>query len=402
MAKDQTTFNPHPSTLHSPLIINNSGALIRLILLSFCIIMAGCSPDNETDDADFVDQNVTYIPLAEYQKAEAVLVHTPGDEDEGHYGRNKPFDVRGMQEEHLAFIQALKNNNIKVYELTDLLKTAPIEKLQAVAQQLSSKDISQMDKEQLIHHILVTPPMKGIYFTRDQSITTPRGHVIGKMKLAHRKYEPDLIELCYEQMGRKVIYKIQGNDACLEGGDYLPFNTLSFIGEGLRTNRKAIEELLNADAIGHDTLVVVKDALGNTAQMHLDTYFNIIDSDLVTLPDARIHAQKGDDHYLAIDIYARAHGKRFYHQTTTNGSLVEFLQQRGISIIPISNEDEEHFASNYICVSPRHILAIEGLSEAFKNNMNSQGVQVEYLKLKELTEGTGCAHCMTQILSRQP
>lgn len=373
----------------------------RLLLLSFCIIVVGCSPDDGTDDGDVVGQDVTYTPLAEYQRAEAVLVHTPGDENRGHYGRNKYFDVSSMQEEHWAFIQTLKDNNIKVYELTDLLKNVPIEKLQAVAQQLSSRDISQMDKEQLIHHILVTPPMKGIYFTRDQSITTPRGHVIGKMKLTHRKHEPDLIELCYEQLGRKVIYRIQGDGACLEGGDYLPFHTLSFIGEGLRTNRKAIEELLNADAIGHDTLVVVKNNLGNTAQMHLDTYFNIIDRNLVTLPATRILAQEGDDHYLAIDIYTRARGKRFYHQTTTNGSLVTFLQQRGISIIPISDEDEEHFASNYICVSPRHILAIEGLSDAFKNNMSSQGVQVEYLKLKELTEGTGCAHCMTQVLLRQ-
>ena len=371
------------------------------LLLSLCIIMTGCSADDETANADDVVKDAFYTPLAEYQKAEAILVHTPGDENEGSYGRQKIFDVTSMKEEHLAFIQALEENHIKVYELTDLLKNVPIEKLQAVARQMSSKDISQMDKEQLIHHILVTPPMKGLYFTRDQSITTPRGHIIGKMKLTHRKYEPALIELCYEQLEHKVIYKIQGENAYLEGGDYLPFNTISFIGEGLRTNRNAIEELLNADAFGHDTIVVVKDALRNTTQMHLDTYFNIIDHNLVTLPAARIHAQKGDAHYVAIDIYTRAHGKRYYHQTTTDGSLVEFLQQRGISIIPISDEDEENFASNYICISPRHIFAIEGLSDDFKNNMSSYGVHAEYLKLKELTEGTGCAHCMTQVLLRQ-
>lgn len=372
------------------------------LLLSFCIIMAGCSSDDETDHADDVVQDAPYTPLAEYQQAKAILMHTPGDENEGSYGRQKRYDVSSMKEEHLAFIQALEQHHIKVYELTDLLKNVPIEKLQAVAQQISSKEISQMDKEQLIHHILVTPPMKGLYFTRDQSITTPRGHIIGKMKLTHRKHEPALVELCYEPLEHKVIYKIQGENAYLEGGDYLPFNTLSFIGEGLRTNRNAIEELLNADAIGHDTIVVVKDALRNTTQMHLDTYFNIIDQNLVTLPATRIQAQKGNNYYLAIDIYTRAHGKRYYQQTTTDGSLVQFLQQRGVSIIPISDEDEDNFASNYLCISPRHILAIEGLSDEFKNNMSSHGVRVEYIKLKELTEGNGCAHCMTQVLLRQP
>ncbi len=136
-----------------------------------------------------------------------------------------------MKEEHLAFIQALKTNGIAVFELTDVLKNAPLEALKAIAQQLSSADISQMDKEELIDRIIVGAPLRGIYFMRDQSITTPRGQVIGKMKLPHRQLEPALIRLCYEWLGRKVAYEVQADGACLEGGDYIPFNTIAFIGE---------------------------------------------------------------------------------------------------------------------------------------------------------------------------
>ena len=224
---------------------------------------------------------------------------------------------------------------------------------------------------------------------------------MGKMRLVHRKHEPALIALCYEQLGEKIAYTIEGNNAYLEGGDYLPFGTLSFIGEGQRTNRAAIEELLQADAIGHDTLVVVKDALFNTSQMHLDTYFNIIDSNLVTLPSARMNAQAGEANYVAIDIYARAPGRLKYKQITTNGSLVKFLQGRGIQIIPLSDEDEQHFGSNYLCIAPRHIMATDNVSDDFRTKMERNQVKVEYIKLDELTEGNGCAHCMTQVLVRQ-
>ncbi len=50
---------------------------------------------------------------------------------------------------------------------------------------------------------------------------------------------------------------------------------------------------MQADGFGHDTIVVVKDALRNSLQMHLDTYFNIIGKDLVTLPAQRINANPG-------------------------------------------------------------------------------------------------------------
>lgn len=368
----------------------------------YCILLAGCSTDNEQDEADFVAADATYTHLAEYMYATTILMHTPGNENQGSYGLHKQFDVEGMKEEHLAFIHALQKNGIEVHEVIDLLRNAPMSRLQTIAKSISSEDISQMDKELLIRHILDTPPMKGLYFTRDQSITTPRGHVMGKMRLVHRKHEPALIALCYEQLGEKIAYTIEGNNAYLEGGDYLPFGTLSFIGEGLRTNRAAIEELLQADAIGHDTLVVVKDALFNTSQMHLDTYFNIIDSNLVTLPSTRMNAQAGESNHVAIDIYTRAPGRLKYKQTTTNGSLVKFLQDRHIQIIPLCDEDEQHFGSNYLCIAPRHIMVTDGVSEDFKKKMEHYKVKVEYIKLNELTEGNGCAHCMTQVLLRQP
>ena len=135
-------------------------------------------------------------------------------------------------------------------------------------------------------------------------------------------------------------------------------------------------------------------------QMHLDTYFNIIDADLVSLPLSRMNAKKGDKNYVAIDVYVRDTGEGNYKQKVQDGSLVSFLREKGISIVPISDADQNKFASNYLCIAPRHIVATDGLSETFKHQMDSLHVQVEWVKLSELTEGDGGAHCMTQVLSR--
>lgn len=364
-------------------------------------VITGCSDDtNETTEEGIVPIEVS-SPQAEYDPANIILMHTPGNEMVGAYGRTKYFDVEGMREEHLNYMNCLKENGIQVFELTDVLEMMPMNALREIAQKMFVQDINWLDKKALIRYMIETPPLKGLYFTRDQSISTPRGQIICKMTFPHRKYEPALIRLCYQYLGNRVIYTISGEEARMEGGDYLPFGTLSFIGEGLRTNRAAILELLDADVVGHDTIVVVKDALRNSKEMHLDTYFNIIDKDLVAMSASRLDAQTGESNYVAIDIYAREPGTRPYHELETDKSLVTFLQKRGVTIIPIAPADQERFACNFLCIAPRHIIARQGLSSDFADQLASHDVQVEWVKLDELVEGTGAAHCMTQVISRQ-
>lgn len=100
-------------------------------------------------------------------------------------------------------------------------------------------------------------PVMNMFFMRDQAITTSKGVIIGKMNSSQRQLESDIAGLCYKKLGEEPIYRITGDNAFLEGGDYLPFGTLSFIGCGLRTTQEAIDQLLEKDLIGKDTLVVV-------------------------------------------------------------------------------------------------------------------------------------------------
>lgn len=403
-----------------------------LFLLSFIFV---------SSFATLAQENVTY-PRSEWDYAKAILMHTPGEELFD--GVIHPyaglfeyyFDVDKAAEEHRGYISALENNGVEVYTVKELLNKVPIEKLRACAMRALTYDITnmpnvpseesdkyymyvigEMSRADLIRCILLRPtvtlypsetntgveavythkPLMNLYFTRDQSITTPRGHIIGQMNSAQRAYETEIVSLCYEQLGVKPILSITGNGR-LEGGDYLRGGEISYIGCGMRTNIEAIKQIMAADAFGHDTIAVVNDHKWWQMQMHLDTYFNVIDKDLCTLVESRYNAKPGEPEWVTVDLYTREKGKKEYTLTQKDVSFVEFLQKRGMTIIPIKLQDELHYANNFLTIAPRHIMAVGNQSEELQKAFAENGVKVEWIPLETLIKGYGAAHCMTQVI----
>ena len=390
----------------------------------------------------FAQGNATY-PRSEWDYARSILMHTPGEELFD--GVIHPyaglfeyyFDVDAAAQEHKGYIEALKKNDIKVYTVRELLNLVPIEKLRVCAAKVLTYDttnmptmsqektaeyhqyvIGEMSRADLIRCILFRPkvtlyesdtntgfmavyshsPLMNLYFTRDQSITTPRGHIISQMNSIQRANETEIISLCYEQLGVAPILTITG-DGRLEGGDYLRGGNVSYIGCGMRTNLEAIKQIMEADAFGHDTIAVVNDHKWWQMQMHLDTYFNIIDKDLCTLVESRYNAKEGDPEWVTVDLYTRKKGEKEYVLTQKNLSFVDFLKERGFTIIPIKQEDELHYANNFLTIAPRHIMAVGNQSEELQKSLAEHGVKVEWIPLENLIKGYGAAHCMTQVMS---
>ena len=220
------------------------------------------------------------------------------------------------------------------------------------------------------------------------------------MNSSQRSPETNIIALCYEHLGLKPILRIEG-DGRLEGGDYIPAGTVSLIGCGMRPNDEGIRQLMEADAVGHDTIVVVRDHKRWQMQMHLDTHFNLIDRDLCTMVRSRLEARPGQPEYNTCDIWVRKPGRRKYSLWKRDLSFVGFLKSRGFQIIPIDYADEIHYANNFLTIAPRHIMAVGGQSEALQQRLREAGVRVEWIPLESLIGGYGAAHCMTQVLRRE-
>ena len=384
-------------------------------------------------------------PQAEWTKAGDILMHTPGQELFNGVIHPKAglfdnyFDVDKAADEHKGYISMLEKNGIRVHKVTDILNEVGIDTLQTLATSVLVYDVSaipdedqtasenyrkevlsKMSRQDLIRCIMLQPtvklsktdnntgyeaqyiqnPLMNMYFTRDQSITTPRGHIICNMNSSQRAPETKIIKTCYEHLGLKPILQISG-EGRLEGGDYIPAGTVSFIGCGMRTNEAAIKQMLDANAFGHDTVVVVKDHKLWQMQMHLDTHFNIIDKDLCTMVSSRLNATPGTPEYNTCDIWARKPGTVTYTKIKENQPFVKYIQERGFTIIPIDYDDEMHYANNFLTIAPRHIMAVAGQSETLQQRFRDAGVTVEWVPLESLIDGFGAAHCMTQVLQRE-
>ncbi|MBQ2497446.1 MAG: hypothetical protein II509_02205, partial [Prevotella sp.] len=174
---------------------------------------------------------------------------------------------------------------------------------------------------------------------------------------------------------------------------------MSLIGCGMRTNDEGIRQLMEADAFGHDTIVVVRDHKFWQMQMHLDTYFNVIDRDLCTMVTSRLNAQPGSPEFVTCDVYRREE-KGSYELVERDLSFVDFIRQQGYEIIPINHDDEMHYANNFLTIGPRHIMAVGRQSIDYYKSMADAGVMVEWIPLESLINGYGAAHCMTQVLRR--
>jgi arginine deiminase len=399
----------------------------------------GCQVSQAQETAEMV------YPQAEWLKAGSILMHTPGQElfngvihpSAGLF--EDYFDVEKAAAEHREYIGMLEKNGIRVHTVLSILNEVGLDSLRILASKVLIYDISsipdenaeqteayrqdvlqKMSRSDLIRCILLQPtvklsktdnntgyearyiqnPLMNLYFTRDQSITTPRGHIICNMNSSQRSPETEIVNLCYEHLGLKPILRITGVGR-LEGGDYIPAGNISLIGCGMRTNDEGIRQLMEADAFGHDTVVVVRDHKLWQMQMHLDTHFNIIDRDLCTMVRSRLNAQPDDPEYNTCDIWTRKPGTKEYTLWKRDEPFVEYIRGRGFQIIPIDYDDEMHYANNFLTIAPRHIMAVGGQSEALQQRFRDAGVDVEWIPLESLIDGYGAAHCMTQVLQRQ-
>lgn len=419
--------------------------LLRFLLSAafFCLIAFGC------DCEKCPEKRLEYgYPEAEYHKAGSILMYTPGAElfdgvlhpAAGLY--EKYFDIDKAAAEHKNYISMLEKQGCTVHTVTEILFQMSHDRLFALAEASITYDVSNLPEEEraaqaaykrevlasmsnsdLVRALFNRPtvilsrsdintgytaeyrhePLMNMYFLRDQSITTPKGHIMCRMNSSQRFPEVDIIEACYEQLGERAIYRVSGEESYLEGGDYIPFGTISLIGQGLRTNQNAIDELLQNDCFAHDTVVVVRERWKDQYQMHLDTYFNVIDKDLCTMCFNRYDAKDiSDINYLTMDMYVRSPGEKAYRLDgeASGKGFREFLESRGVRIIRISEEDADHYANNFLTIDARHIMSVAGQSKALEEEYARNGVRVEWVPLDNLIGGYGAAHCMTQVLNR--
>jgi len=399
---------------------------------------------------------------SEVGRLRTVMLHRPGPELTRLTPRNNDrllFDgvpwVARAQEEHDAFAQALRDRDVEVLYLTDLLAEClanPEARAGAVDTALASLDLGETLRHYLhdrLHdaspeelttlltggirndevrrggHGLVTSllaqdaflvdPLPNLLFTRDSSVWLADRVAITSLAMPARKRETQLTELIYTRHPRFVgTERTHGHSyEHVEGGDVLLLAPgVIAVGVGERTTPAGAERLARqvfADGLAHTVLAVP--IAQERATMHLDTICTMVDVDQMVVYEnvadtlMAYAVTPGDDAGAGADgapQELRIAAPRPFLETAADAMGIEELHRIDTGLDPVTAEREQwDDGNNTLALSPRVAVAYER-NVITNSRLEASGIEVVAIAGSELGSGRGGPRCMSCPVSRDP
>jgi arginine deiminase len=395
----------------------------------------------------------------EVGRLRTVMLHRPGPELKRLTPRNNDkllFDgipwVSRAQEEHDAFAAALRERDVEVLYLLDLLaETLQSEEARAhaIAGAMSSLHLGDtlrtylnaalLDQSPteladfltagvrndevrgghglvtslLAHDDFLIDPLPNLLFTRDSSVWVHDRVAITSLAMPARERETQLTELIYTQHPRFAgTPRIHGwRHEHVEGGDVLLLAPdVIAVGVGERTTPAGAERLarqvFGAD-LAHTVLAVP--IRQERATMHLDTVCTMVDIDKVVMyPNiadtleayAVTCSDRGgsSDQDLVLDV---AEAQPFL-VAAAKAMSIDTLHQIDTGLDPVTAEREQwDDGNNMLALAPRVAVGYERNIET-NSRLEAAGIEVIAIAGSELGSGRGGPRCMSCPISRDP
>jgi arginine deiminase len=391
---------------------------------------------------------------SEVGRLRAVMLHRPGDELRRLTPRNSDqllFDglpwVDRAQEEHDAFADVLRDRDVEVLLLGDLLtETVQISgaaRMQGIAAAVSprrlghhlAQDLSAelrrlpavdlarvlmagMTFDELpesaatvrsslvwrMHHgsEFAIEPLPNLLFTRDSSFWIGDRFAITSLALPARVRETSLTDLIYAHHPRflGVRRAYESHTAPVEGGDVLLLAPgVVAVGVGERTTPAGAEALARSlfdDNLAHTVLAVPIEQ--RRASMHLDTVCTMVDTDAVVMYAAiqdslsAFTIRRGESVSITgpdpfVDAAAAAMG-------------IDKLRVIDTGLDAVTAEREQwDDGNNTLALSPGVVVAYDRNVET-NRRLEDSGIEVLTIAGSELGSGRGGPRCMSCPVSR--
>ena len=394
---------------------------------------------------------------SEVGRLRTVMLHRPGPELKRLTPRNNDrllFDgipwVARAQEEHDAFASALRERDVEVLYLMDLLAETLVDgeaRERAIETALGSLHLGETMRrwlgpmlhdaspEELATHLtagvrndevrggfgLVTSllasddflidPLPNLLFTRDSSVWVRDQVTITSLAMPARARETQLTELIYAHHPRfAATPRLHGwSSEHVEGGDVLLLAPgVLAIGVGERTTPAGAEQLARevfTAGLAHTVLAVP--IAQERATMHLDTVCTMVDVDKVVMyPNVadtltayavtRVDDSDPGAHELHV-----ADAEHFL-VAAAKAMEIDTLHQIDTGLDPVTAEREQwDDGNNTLAIAPRVAVAYERNDET-NSRLEEAGIEVVRIAGSELGSGRGGPRCMSCPVSREP
>lgn len=387
---------------------------------------------------------------SEVGRLRTVLLHRPGPELKRLTPRNNDkllFDgipwVGRAQDEHDAFAQALRDRDVEVLYLTDLL-TETLDSADARARSIDDvldslllgdtlrdylrSALADLPPDELArvltaglrndevrggfglvtsllaHDDFLVDPLPNLLFTRDSSVWI-RDHVaITSLAMPARERETQLTELIYSRHPRFADSpRIHGaHHEHVEGGDVLLLGPgVIAVGVGERTTPAGAERLARQvfeAGLAHTVLAVP--ITQERATMHLDTVCTMVDVDKVVMyPNVADQLEAVAVTQVEPGVLEVGLPEPFL-VAAAKAMQIDTLHQIDTGLDPVTAEREQwDDGNNTLALAPRLAVAYERNVET-NARLEAAGIDVVRIAGSELGSGRGGPRCMSCPISR--
>lgn len=214
--------------------------------------------------------------------------------------------------------------------------------------------------------------LDGIY-VRDALIVAPGGLIEAAMGKTQRECEPALNGAQAARHGAATLGAVTAPGK-VEGGDLVWLDARTLLaGHTYRTNPDGIAQL--QELLGPGVAVVgfhMPHYKGPADVFHLMSVLSPIDHDLALV-----------------------------FRPLMPVALVEFLQERGIAMVDVPDDEFESMGCNVLALGPRHCVMVEGNPET-RRRLEQAGARIEVIEADEICrKGEGGPTCLTRPLERR-
>jgi arginine deiminase len=388
---------------------------------------------------------------SEVGRLRTVLLHRPGAELSRLTPRNNAhllFDgipwVGRAQEEHDAFAQALRDRDVEVLYLQELLvETLAVEAARAEVVQaaVAAREVGpalavvleawlhDQAPEDLAGHVIagithdelpstatyglvarlshgsdfVVPPLPNLRFTRDSSVWVGDRVAITSPSMAARHREASITRAVYTHhprfAGTPLLYGGSAAEAWFEGGDVLLLGPgVVAVGVGQRTTPAGVEAFAQrALAAGVLETVLAVPIAQERATMHLDTVCTMVDVDKVVMFPAVADSLQAWT-LTAGDVQ----GPEPFVVAAAKAMGLPELHVVDTGLDPVTAEREQwDDGNNTLALAPGLVVAYER-NVVTNHALEAAGVEVVRIAGSELGSGRGGPRCMSCPVERDP